>query len=376
MDDSVACIATNIVCRHGLIRMMRTYRVDRSYDWNYARGPQFDVPLPRLPLTPRKDFLGLPVGSRIGIAAGLLLNSRWIELYARLGFDILTYKTVRSHARVCHPLPNWAWVDHTSALAPSSPENVCRTGKPARDATRITSSVSFGMPSKAPGVWMKDVGRARRTLRRDQVLVVSVVASPSAGDGEASMVDEFARLTAMAREAGAQVVEANLSCPNVYTAEGDIFRDAELSARIARAMRAAAGTTPIALKIGYVPNRRELGRLLKRVSGVANAVVMVNGISQRLHKASDDEAAFGAGRESAGILGRLIHVPSVEAVRAAVDIVRRDRLELEVIGVGGVSTPQDAADFFDAGAHAVLMGSAPMYDPLLALRIKEQHPEW
>ena len=40
---------------------------------------------------------------------------------------------------------------------------------------------------------------------------------------------DFGDLAAMAREAGAQLVEANLSCPNVQSAEGELYHDAALS---------------------------------------------------------------------------------------------------------------------------------------------------
>ena len=79
--------------------MHQTYDITRSYQENYETGPQ----LPSSPSSPSsqatKNFLGLPVHSRIGIAAGLLLNSKWILGYAQRGFDILTYKTVRSSHR-------------------------------------------------------------------------------------------------------------------------------------------------------------------------------------------------------------------------------------------------------------------------------------
>ncbi len=353
---------------------MGTYRVDRSYEWNYAHGPAWDGPLPRIHATPLKRFLGMPVRSRLGVAAGLLLNSRWVELYARLGYDIVTYKTVRSRARRCHPMPNWVTVDAPEPLGRG--ETWCVT-KARRDAdpAAVTASVSFGMPSKDPDVWMPDVARARRALKAGQVLVVSVVASPGAGDGERAMVDDFANLAAMAREAGAQAVEANLSCPNVCTAEGDLYLDAPLSGRIARAMRAAAGAVPVLLKVGHVPDRRRLGALLRAVAGEAAGVVLVNGVSRRLER-PDGTPAYGKGRETAGILGRAIHAPAVVCVASAADIVNKARLDLELIAVGGVASADDAADFFAAGAHAVMMGSAPMYDPLLAARIKRAHPEW
>ncbi|MCX7892883.1 MAG: hypothetical protein N2544_11030 [Burkholderiales bacterium] len=202
-----------------------------------------------------------------------------------------------------------------------------------------------------------------------------MVASPGPGDGEREMVEDFARCAAMAREAGAQVVEANLSCPNVASAEGDIYLDARLSGRIARALAAAAGPLPVALKIGHVPDPRRLARLLGAVAGAARAVILVNGLSRRVVR-PDGKPAFGPGREAAGILGHAIHEAAVACVSAGAEIARRERLDLEVIAVGGVAALQDAEDFFAAGAHAVLMGGAPMYDPLLAVRMKRVHPEW
>ena len=80
-----------------------TYDIGQSYRENYERGPVFHDEPPEVPTTSMKDFLGLPVASRFGIAAGLLLDSKWVLGYARRGFDILTYKTVRSRARTSPP---------------------------------------------------------------------------------------------------------------------------------------------------------------------------------------------------------------------------------------------------------------------------------
>jgi dihydroorotate dehydrogenase len=354
---------------------MRTYRIDRSYDWNYEHGPSYPGPFPKVPPTPLKDFFGIPVRSRLGIAAGLLLNARWIDTYARLGFDILTYKTVRSLHRACHPLPNWVYLDPSATVDPQRAGQSFRTVAAAPRGGRVFSSVSFGMPSKAPAVWMKDVARARRRLKPGQALIVSVVASPGAGAGIQEMIDDFANLTAMAREAGAQMIEANLSCPNVLTPEAQIFQDAELSGAIARAMRKAALGRPVALKVGYLPDDGRLRRLLRAVDGAADALTMVNGFSRPIVDRRG-RAAFGQGREAAGILGDRIREPCVDIVGRAVRHIDRDRLGLRVIAVGGVFAPADAALYFDAGAAAVMMGSAPMFDPMLAIRMKAAHPEW
>jgi dihydroorotate dehydrogenase (NAD+) catalytic subunit len=356
--------------------MVNTYKVDRTFDWNYQNGPVYEGPFPAVPETPQKDFLGVPVNSRLGIAAGLLLNANWTEMYGRLGFDILTYKTVRSRYRACQDLPNWVFVDRDDQIDPRRLDEAQKLLElQPQDYRKTTSSVSFGMPSKAPEDWMPDVARARQALGPGQALIVSVVASPQPDSDVSEMIADFGDLAAMAREAGAQIVEANLSCPNVCTAEGDIFLDADLSGKIAAAMHKGADGLPVLLKLGHFADNDKISQVLQAVDGKAAGVVMVNGISRRVVDA-DGEAAFGAGREMSGILGRGIHTFSLDNVKTALDIISADKLSLKVVAVGGVSTIDDAAQYFDAGAAAVMMGSAPMFDPTLAVSFKSSRPDW
>src|SRR5258706_12511947 len=78
----------------------RETRLSVSLPESALRGSMGKKP-PEFP-TPLKEFLGLKVRSRLGIAAGILLNSKWVAAYAGLGFDVLTYKTVRSSHRPCY----------------------------------------------------------------------------------------------------------------------------------------------------------------------------------------------------------------------------------------------------------------------------------
>src|SRR6476646_7617597 len=114
------------------LALQPTYRIDQSFEWNAKHGPTFAAPYPEVPETPLKDFFGLPVKSRFGLAASLGMTADWIGLYARLGFDILTYKTVRGRVRHAHAPPNWIFLDETG-LALDQIERPCRTiaGVPA-----------------------------------------------------------------------------------------------------------------------------------------------------------------------------------------------------------------------------------------------------
>ena len=134
-----------------------TYDIHQTYQYNYDRGPMFESEPVRSSAFRRSDFLGLKVRSRIGIAAGVLLNSKWILGYAKRGFDILTYKTVRSSHRSCYPLPNWVFVDDPTG--DDGPVYV--NEKPKGDPRLWSSAVCFGMPSMAPEIWREDIARAK-----------------------------------------------------------------------------------------------------------------------------------------------------------------------------------------------------------------------
>ena len=351
--------------------MHQAYDIRRTYEENYQAGPQLDGLTVECPVSAPKQFLSYSVRSRIGIAAGLLLNSKWIKAYARLGFDVLTYKTVRSSHRPCYPVPNWVFVSDDDQL--HGPVFVCE--KPPADPSRISSAVCFGMPSMAPDVWRRDVELARESLEAGQILIVSVVATPQPGWGAQEISDDFARCALWAKESGAHVVEANLSCPNVCSAEGSIYRDSNFSRGVAEAVRAQIGDLPLLLKIGYFDQLDELGDFLRAVAPAADGVTLVNGVTRSVLN-QDGTPAFGAQYERAGVLGRVIHPASIASVSAARDRVQKGQLNLSILGVGGASTVGDVDEFFRSGADGVMFGSSPMYLPTLARDVKIHCEQW
>jgi dihydroorotate dehydrogenase (NAD+) catalytic subunit len=351
--------------------MVQTYDISASYRANYDAGPRFADPPPPIPDTPLKTFLGIPVRSRIGIAAGMLLNSKWIAGYAQHGFDILTYKTVRSAYRPCYDQPNWVFVEEDGLT--EGP--VCAIEAPSSDPTQISSAVCFGMPSMDPPEWRADIAQAKSEMGPGQVLIVSVVATPSASATADDVADDFAQCALWATAAGADVVEANFSCPNVCTLEGTIYQDPKLSRSIADQIRAKIGDAKLLLKVGHFRTRPELEEFLLSMNGVVEGITLVNGISRPVHR-RDGTPVFGKDYEKAGVLGRAIHEPSVANVRDACQIVADNSLNLEIVAVGGISQNADMEDFFEAGATAVMLGSSPMYLPHLAVDAKLAHPEW
>jgi dihydroorotate dehydrogenase (NAD+) catalytic subunit len=351
-----------------------TYRIDQNFEWNFANGPRFDAPLPPVPQTALKDFFGIPVRSRFGIAASLLANSNWLGLYAKLGFDILAYKTVRLKPRVAHPTPTWRFLDEkrTDALEDTEAPQWAVDGIPA-DPSEATVAGSLGVPSQPPSFWEGDIRRCRDLIRPGQALIVSLVASVTPETTMDSFLAEFEELAARVRAAGAQIVEANLSCPNVPRREGEAYRDPELAARIAAALRRGAGNLPLLMKVGGIEDKEAMRVLLRAVDGTMDGVIMMNGLSRPVIDASG-EASFGEHRRRAGITGGAIYRFAMRQVRDAVAITREDRLAIKVLGCGGITTPERARSFIDAGAYAALAATAVVWNPYLAVQLKRADP--
>ena len=139
-----------------------SYDISASYRDNFDRGPQLSS-VPEVPSTGLVGFLGQKVNSRLGIAAGLLPNAKWISGYAARGWDLLTYKTVRSSARDCYPPPNWAFVNADDGVGP-----VYAMDDLPQNPSTVSSAVCFGMPSMPPQFWREDNSRAKAVLIEGQ----------------------------------------------------------------------------------------------------------------------------------------------------------------------------------------------------------------
>ena len=359
----------------------------QTYDWNYEHAPQV-VPQDEPAVPGRWDFCGLPVGSPLGVAAGPLLNGHWIRYYAALGFDVLTYKTVRSRQRACYPLPNLQPVISPIARASSSspplgaeervPEGRERGHLSVSPALKATTemhgswAVSFGMPSRPPDIWRADVEATRRALPGNKLLSVSVVATPEAHWALEEIAEDFARCARWAVESGADSVEANFSCPNVGSADAQLYQQPEAASVVAAQLRKAIGAKPLLIKIGHVTDERLATDLSRAVAPHATALVMVNCITAKVVDAQGRLLFDGNAR---GIAGESIRQPAVDQIRLFAGVLRRHALNLKLVGVGGIATADHVQAHLDAGAHAVQLATAAMLDPSIGIRIRSEFYE-
>lgn len=344
---------------------MLRYDPNQPYEWNYEHAPPVNgVPTERPdPPVPggRWDFCDLPVASPLGMPAGPLLNGRWILYYAERGFEVLTYKTVRSRARACYPLPNLVPVSD-AALDGSRAEVTSRA------CMGSTWAVSFGMPSREPEVWRRDVLWTRERLPKGKILSVSVVGTMEPGWNLDQLAADYARCARWAVESGAHCVEANLSCPNVSSADGQLYQQPEAAAVVTRAVREAVREVPVLLKIGHVTHPEEAEALAEAVSPFASGLSMVNCLSARV-RAEDGSCLFEG--QPRGIAGAAIREAVVRQVSLFSRVIRERGFPLRIVGVGGVGSAQDVRRLLESGAHAVHIATAAMLNPNLGWEIRD-----
>ena len=342
-----------------------TYDHLRSYEENRDEGPFFSGPVPRRKIPSRRvRFLGFPVNSPVGIAAGPLLDSKWIALYAKLGFDILTYKTVRTREAKAHSLPNILFLKPEGQVYPGEAPLVASSER-SRYPVSITNS--FGMPSWDPERWIPDVRKARASLREGQLLSVSVVGSDTSS--LQALASDYARCAELAFDAGAHLIELNLSCPNVHGACASVYLDPESAEAVSRAVRGAVGKQKVLVKLGYYEERPRLEMVLRAVLPHVDGIAAINTVSRPV-RSPDGKVAL-PGRERSGICGAAIRSAALGTVEQLCSLREKLLAEFAVVGVGGIMTPADAMAHLRVGADAVMMATAPMYDPYLAMRLHE-----
>jgi dihydroorotate dehydrogenase (NAD+) catalytic subunit len=331
----------------------------QSYDWNYAHAPtpqEVDVPA----IAGDWQFCGLPVDSPLGIPAGPLLNGSWCLYYASLGFDVLTYKTVRSSERPCYPLPNLQPV-RCSQLSGGEVD------LPAIDEMQGSWAVSFGMPSKSPDVWRADIAQTRKSLPTGKLLSVSVVGTVQEGWTIDELAADYARCAKWAVESGADCVETNFSCPNVATCDGQLHQLPDDARIVAEAIRSEIGQVPYIAKTGRIEDESDAAALLDAIGTAVDALAMTNSIASTVRTA---EGALLFEGQCRGICGDATRNASISQTSLFQRLVREKNLELQLIGVGGVSSEVHVKDYLAAGAHAVHIASAAMVKPSLTIDIR------
>lgn len=183
-------------------------------------------------------------------------------------------------------------------------------------------------------------------------LVVSVMATDRSG---------FERLVdGVGGREEVAAIELNVSCPNV---ESGLIVGEQPTETLALVSALRDRTDkPIVVKL--TPNTADpVSVALAAEEGGADAVSLINTLKATAVAPGSNEPWLGAG--SGGLSGPAVRVVAMEQVRRVAAEV-----SLTVIGMGGIESARDAADFIASGADLVAVGTANFRDPAAAHKVR------
>jgi dihydroorotate dehydrogenase (NAD+) catalytic subunit len=165
---------------------------------------------------------------------------------------------------------------------------------------------------------------------------------------------------ALDSEPGFVGFELNLSCPNVKEGGAVFSSDPALLTEVVAAVRART-SRPLVVKLA--PNVPDIGGIAEAaVRAGADGLTLINTIPGLLFDVETRRPLLGAG--TGGVSGPAVLPVGVHAVWQA-----RRRVQVPIIGVGGIRSADDAVQYLLAGANLVQVGTASFADPRAALRV-------
>ena len=268
----------------------------------------------------RISLCGVELPNPLVLASGILgTEAELLARVARAGAGGVTAKSCSPQPRTGHPNPTVLAWEHG-----------------------LINAVGLANPGVEAEV--EEIRRAKALLKPwGTVLIASVFAET---------VDGFSRVAA--RLAGTQpdLVEVNISCPNVHDEFGTPFAaDAGAAAEVTAAVKqAVAGRAPVLVKLS--PNVTDITAIARAVEAAgADGISAINTLTGMVIDVHARRPVLA--NRTGGLSGPAIRPL---AVRCVYDIYRA--VDLPIVGTGGVSSGRDAVEMIMAGATAVGVGSA------------------
>ena len=177
-----------------------------------------------------------------------------------------------------------------------------------------------------------------------------------------SSVDDYGRLAKLLDVDGVAAIELNISCPNVKDG-GIIFgTDERQAALVTDAAKKNTGK-PVIVKLS--PNVTDITKIARAVENAgADCLSLINtlmGMEINIHTWRPT-----LGNITGGLSGGAIKPVAVRMVWQTAQAVK-----IPIIGMGGIRSASDAAEFFLAGASAVAIGTANFSEPAITMQIAD-----
>ena len=218
---------------------------------------------------------------------------------------------------------------------------------------------SVGLQNPGVPAFVERYGSYLQGLRDKGCQVICQIAGHS--------LDEYRRATELFEELApfASGFEVNISCPNIAAGGAAMGATPQAAAEVMETVRPLT-KRPIVVKMAP-HDVAEIGRALE--SAGADALSLINTIPGMCIDVHTRRSRLA--RATAGVSGPAIHAIAVRMVWECAQAV-----SIPLCGIGGVATGEDAAEMILAGATAVSVGTANLYDPTCVPRILAELEAW
>jgi dihydroorotate dehydrogenase (NAD+) catalytic subunit len=203
-----------------------------------------------------------------------------------------------------------------------------------------------------------------RAFVRDKLPLLAAYGVPVFANVFGYAVEDYVEVVRVLQDSpGLAGYELNVSCPN--TRHGGIYfsSDPALLAEVVGAVKRVA-TRPVIVKLSPNVAKIEPLALAAEQSG-ADAISLINTVISLAVNARTRKPRLGAG--FGGLSGPAIKPLALRLVYQAAAAVA-----IPVVGMGGISSGEDAAEFMVAGAAADQVGTANFWDPSSPVRIARE----
>lgn len=182
-----------------------------------------------------------------------------------------------------------------------------------------------------------------------------------------STVEDCVEMVGKIEGSAVDMIELNISCPNVKQGGAAFGTSCESAAGITAAVRKAT-TKPLMVKLS--PNVTSITDIAKAVEAAgADAVSLINTL---LGMRIDIRSRRPILRNNVGGLsGPAVFPVAVRMVWQVANAVR-----IPVVGMGGITTAEDAIEMMMAGANAIQIGAAMFYNPMAPVQVIEGMRKW
>ncbi|MFR0589620.1 dihydroorotate dehydrogenase [Bifidobacterium apri] len=176
--------------------------------------------------------------------------------------------------------------------------------------------------------------------------------------------DDYAEVVAKLADCPADMLEINVSCPNVTHGGMSVGTDPVALNRLITRLRHLT-TKPMIVKL--TPNVTDIVSIAKAaVDGGADALSMINTLVGMRIDIRTGEPILA--NRTGGVSGPAILPVGLSFVWR----VRQALPDIPIIGIGGIDSGEKALEYLYAGANAVEVGAASLYEPTAPMRVARE----